>query len=182
MRKDEGFVENLTGLLPVLAALLFMVVFIQLNVNQAAAGFIEDALAASGLASAVVDVREYGISRSLVVEDPGKCFQIYKRALADNLGLDDSWVCRNSSMISGKVTVCEYSIYEVTGADVVWYCFPQTGGMTRREFPGGAGTVRAADGTLIHSTSVYSRIGFPVTSLGRQIYCYKEKCVDIVEN
>lgn len=182
MKKDEGLVENLTGMIPVLAALLFMVVFVQLGVNQAAASMIEDALAASNLASAVISVEEYGISRCLAVEDPEKSFQIYRRALADNLGLDDTWVCRNSSMISGKVTVYEYSIYEVTGTDVVWYCFPQTGGMERKEFPGGAGTVKAADGTLIQSTSVYSRIGFPVNCLGREIYCYKEKCVDIVGN
>jgi hypothetical protein len=47
----------------------------------------------------------------------------------------------------------------------------------------GVGSVTAPDGTLIESTSIYSRIGFPVDGmLGVHVDAKKEKTVDIIEN
>jgi hypothetical protein len=45
------------------------------------------------------------------------------------------------------------------------------------------GRVRTPDGILIDSTSIYSKIGFPVEGiLGINIYAEKEKSVDVVSN
>lgn len=182
MRKQKGFAENLIGLLSVLTAFLLTIVFLQLAIHQAASTYIEDALAASNLASAVIDIEAYGVKHHLVVKNPEDCFAIYQRALKENLALDAFWICQNSSMIRGKVSIYEYSIYEVRGSDIVQYSFAPSGVMRRREYPGGVGTVTSPDGTVIKSTSVYSKIGFPIQSLEQELYCYKEKCVDIVEN
>ena len=41
----------------------------------------EDTLAASNLASAVIDIQEYGINHNLVIKDPEQAYSIYQEAL-----------------------------------------------------------------------------------------------------
>lgn len=179
MKKDDGFLEQQISLLAVILAAFLIAVLVQLFLHQAAAGILENALAASNLASAVIDLEEYGSSGNLVVTEPEECYQIYSRALKDNLGLDEEWTRPDSSIVSGQVQVYEYSLYEVRGEDVTQYTCAQTGGISRTEHAGGTGKVAAPDGTVIHSTSVYSRIGFPIRFLGLQLDVRMDKCVDV---
>lgn len=181
MKKDQGFAEHIISLVPFVAMLLFSVLLLQLSVHQASSTYIEDALASSNLASAVMDLDIYGRTGTLQVRDPAGAYALYRRALRDNLRLDEGWVCVNGSIISGKVTVYQYILYLTDGEDVTEYRFSGTG-MEKEEHPGGKGRVTAPDGTVILTASVYSRIGFPVDSMGRELYCYKEKCVDVVMN
>lgn len=184
MKKDEGIIKNLVSLLPVFLMILFTLVILQIQVHQASSVFIEDALVASNLASAVINVEEYGISHQLQISDPKEACNLFKRALQANLSLNDQWVSQNSSLIFGLVTLDEYSIYEVRGNDIVQYTFPngRPENMYTTEYKGGVGNVEAADGTRIESTSVYSKISFQVKFFNRVIDVYKQKCVDIVEN
>ena len=50
----------------------------------------EDTLAASNLASAVIDIQEYGINHNLVIKDPEQAYSIYQEALKINMGLNYS--------------------------------------------------------------------------------------------
>lgn len=181
MKKDQGIAENLIGLVLFAVMLIFSVTMLQLAVHQASSTYIEDALAASNLASAVIDLDVYGETGELAVRDPAGAYLLYKKALKDNLRLNALWECENKSVISGKVTVYEYILYQVSREDVTEYRFGAEG-MQEKAYPQGRGRVTAPDGTLIHTASVYSRIGFPVDSMGREFYCYKEKCVDVVRN
>ena len=184
MKKDKGIFKNLVSFVPVFLITLFTLILLQLQIHQASSVFIEDALAASNLASAVIDVEEYGISHQLLINDPREACGIFKRALQANLALNDKWESQNSSMIAGLVKLDEYAVYEVRGNDIVCYAFP--GGsqenMHVTEYKDGAGNLEAPDGTKIESTSIYSRISFQVRFFHQIIDVYKQKCVDVVEN
>lgn len=50
--------------------------------------YTEDALAASNLASAVIDIQEYGVNHNLIIKDPAHAYSIYQDALKVNMGLN----------------------------------------------------------------------------------------------
>ncbi len=45
----------------------------------------EDALALSNLASAVIDIEEYGITQKVLITDPEQAYERYCHALRENL-------------------------------------------------------------------------------------------------
>lgn len=140
----------------------------------------EDALAASNLASAVADIKEYGSTHILQITSAQDAYDIYREALRTNLGLDDNWENAKLEWISGKVEVLQYTVYNVRDQDVTIYSFSEQGDFIREE-KDGLGSVRTPDGTLVESTSVYSRIGFPVEGiLGITVYAEKDNTVDLV--
>ena len=51
--------------------------------------YTEDALAASNLASAVIDIQEYGVNHNLIIKDRAHADSIYHDALKLNMGLND---------------------------------------------------------------------------------------------
>lgn len=183
LKKKQGKVEIVTGLYMVVVLAILSAVQVQVNLYMAASGFMEDALAASNLASAVIDIREYGLSHMIQISDPEQAYSVYKEALKENLQLDDEWQGSNTDLISGTVRIEEYIVYNVREEDITVYSFETDGRCNIREERGGVGTVRTPDGTIVEATSVYSRIGFPVNGvLGVTIYARKDNTVDIVRN
>ena len=184
MKKDEGILKHIMGVIPIFIIAVVAFVMVRMEIYQASSTYIEDALAASCLASAVVDLQEYGRSNRLLTEDPREACETFGRMLKGNLSLDEEWICLNSSLISGKVDIAEYSIYEVVGNDVIWYCFPEgkKENMYIQETTDGVGTVKAADGTQITSLSVYAKICFKVKFFGKDLDVFKQKCVDVIKN
>ena len=77
----------------------------------------EDTLAASNLASAVIDIQEYGINHNLVIKDPEQAYSIYQEALKINMGLNDQWE-DPTGLISSPVLVEQYIVYNVRGSEV----------------------------------------------------------------
>ena len=138
----------------------------------------EDALAASNLASAVIDIQEYGISHNIIIPDPEAAFAIYKDALKVNMNLDDSWRSTTRQDISGPVVIQEYIIYNVRYDDVEVHYFGES--QYSQIIVGGKGTVTAPNGKIIESTSIYSKITFPVDGIwGIQTIAVKDQLVDI---
>lgn len=171
------------------AAGLFLTLFLaillccglQLQIYRASSLYLEDALAASNLASALIDLEEYGISHTLQIENPMEAYAVYREALKENLGLDNNWECANRGLISGKVTVESYIIYNVKGTTVKIYDIGADGRM--QEGMGYLGTLAAPNGVMIESTGVYSEISFPAESfLGSVVEAHKGKLVDVVMN
>lgn len=154
---------------------------LQIEGYRSTALYLEDALAASNLASAVIDIQEYGISHTLRIADPAAAYVLYEEALKENLSLDENWECSNRSLISGPVIVEEYIVYNVKDG-LVTICHVGRNGQIREE-TGVSGEVRSPDGILIESTSVYSEISFPVEGfLGIMVEARKGKLADIVVN
>ena len=154
---------------------------LQLDVFRASAAYLEDALAASNLASAVIDVEEYGISHSILIRDPEEAHAIYLFALRENLNLDEAWECPAKGLIGGKVSVLDYTVYNVTDDRVEIYHYDENGRMTFSE--GSPGSVQAPDGKWIENTSIYSEVTYPVRGImGVEAQAQKSSLVDIVAN
>ena len=68
-KTDIGKVEWVTGLFFFLLLAVLLCMQLEISLYRTAGGYLEDALAASNLASAVIDVEEYGISHRVLIVD-----------------------------------------------------------------------------------------------------------------
>ncbi len=181
IRTEEGQLELVTGLFFLLFLGILLCGILQLDVFRASAAYLEDALAASNLASAVIDVEEYGISHTIRIRDPWKAYEIYQYALRGNLNLNEEWECPAKGLIGGKVTVLDYTVYNVQEGQVEIYRYNENGQL---DFSVGTmGNVYAPDGQLIENTSIYSELTCPVRGiLGVEVQAHMGKLADIAEN
>lgn len=175
---DSGKAEWVAGLFMTLFLAILLCAELQIESYRASSLYLEDALAASNLASAIIDVEEYGISGQLQIADPQEAYALYKEALKENLGLDADWKCANKNLISGAVRVEQYIVYNVEKDKVFVYAFDMDGEMGQSM--GILGELRAPNGILIESTGVYSELSFPVEGfLGVTAWAHKGKLADI---
>lgn len=180
-RMEAGQLEQVTGIFFLLFLGILLCGILQLDVFRASAAYLEDALAASNLASAVIDVEEYGISHAILIKDPDRAYEIYLSALRGNLNLDEEWECPAKGLIGGKVSVLNYTVYNVSEDRVDIYHYDGSGQMSFSD--GVPGAVQAPDGKWIESTSVYSEVTYPVRGiLGVETQAYKSNLADIVAN
>ena len=118
---ERGQVSWVFGLFLLLFLSILLCMQLQIALYRESAMYMEDALALSGLASAVIDVEEYGITQKVRITDPEEAYERYCHALKENLGLDDAVYAGNRKLISGQVTVQQYILYNVSGEQVeVW--------------------------------------------------------------
>ena len=176
--RDEGQVTPCLGLFLVLFLSTLLVSYLQMEMIRSSSRYLEDALAASGLASALIDVREYGSTHVVRIPDGTAAYERYCGALRANLGLDEKWECENGKLISGQVKLENYTIYNVSG-ERVEACRLDRG---REEWFGGKkGEIYAPNGQLVERTGVYGEISYPVKGiLGLTVTARKGKLVDIV--
>lgn len=179
--KQIGNVELFTSVFYVLILMCVLMAGMQLAVFKETSSYVEDALAASNLASAVIDIQEYGKTHSLTIRNPQQAYQFYQDALQINLSLNDAWESPRQT-IAGQVKMETYIVYNVTGTNVDIYTF-QPGGSYHSTVSNGLGSVKSPNGQTIASTSVYSKISFPIDGiLGVHVDAVKEKLVDVVVN
>lgn len=176
--KERGQIGWITGIFFALFLGVTLCAALQIERYRAASLYLEDALAASNLASAVIDVQEYGISHSILIADPGEAYKLYQRAVMANLNLDASWEAPAGSLVHGSVGIVRYIVYNVKGSEVVIYHFDADGQVTQSQ--GMLGSVIAPNGIPIESTSVYSEITFEVRGLfGVAVKAHKGNLADI---
>lgn len=176
--KEGGQVGFMVGLFFTLFLGVMLYAVLQLEHYRAVSLYLEDALAASNLASAVVDVQEYGISHSILIERPEEAYERYLWALRGNLNLDAAWEGQAGSLVQGPVSIVQYVVYNVRDSEVAVYYFDGDGQMTQRQET--MGNVAAPNGISVESTSVYSEITFEVESpLGIIVKAHKGNLADI---
>lgn len=179
-RKDSGQAEWVVGLFWTLILSILLYAQLQIASWRTTGMYMEDALAASNLASALVDIQEYGKTNKAIIPDAEQAYEIYLEALRDNLQLDEQWECQNKSLISGKVEVADYIVYNVEQNRVIAARVGANGCVTER-WDGEKGVLTAPDGGVIEHPGIYSEIIFPVQgSWGITIMAHKGKLVDIV--
>lgn len=140
---------------------------------------VEDALAASNLASAIIDLEEYGKTHTIRIADAKRAFTVYQEALCCNLKLDEYQNTTNRDFLADRVEIKEYIIYNVKDDVVNMICLDGEGTQTAT-ISGKKGEVYTPDGLCVETTTIYSRIGFWVEGLGEQrIYAEKDKSIDI---
>ena len=118
-QKDSGQVEWTAGLFFLLILAIVLYTRLQLASWSSTAVYMEDALAASNLAAAIIDLEEYGRTHKVCIKDEKAAFAVYKDALRTNLGLDEQWKCLNESLITGPVEIANFTIY-----NVIFYTIP----------------------------------------------------------
>ncbi len=163
--------------------LLFLAVLlrglIQLEIYRTTSLYLEDALAASNLASAVVDVEEYGISHNILIADPDQAYETYRWAVRENLNLDYGWRGREGIIVQGPVRIENYTVYNVAEGKVMIYSYDKNGVATN--WQESLGNVVAPNGKEVVATSVYSEIRFRVRGfLGTDVEAYKGNLADVV--
>lgn len=178
---ENGQVEWAAGLFFLLFLGILLCALLQLDVYRSSSQYLEDALALSNLASAVVDVEEYGISHRLMIADPRQAYERYRAAVKENLNLDDRWECQGSGVITGPVHIVNYTVYNVSGNDVEVSCFDGNGLLTQWREQLGSAT--APNGISVESTGVYSEISYQIRGfLGTVVEARKGKLADVVSN
>lgn len=145
-----------------------------------AGAYVEDALAASNLASALIDVEEYGRNHNVRIGDTWNAFRVYRDALYYNLAMDEEGYSAKEELLTGRVQLQEYIVYNVSGQQLQITVYDGEGNCLRQE-ENQLGNVWTPDGVLVEHTTIYSRVGFRVPGLmGHSIEAEKEKSVDIV--
>jgi len=178
--QNEGQTEWVLGMFFLLFLAVLLCTQLQLELYHTSSAYLEDALAASNLASAVIDLEEYGISHTIQIAEPEEAYRRFCEAVKSNLQLNEEWV-NDTGVISGKVTVKKYVVYNVKGQEVAVYQVDESGQV--QEWQGSLGSVSAPNGILVETTSIYSEIVFPVKGLfGVETEAHKGKLVDIVRN
>lgn len=178
---EQGQTSWVLGLFLILFLAIILTMQLQLALYSASARYLEDALALSNLASAVIDVQEYGRTHRVLIADPWQAYDRYCAAVKENLGLNDTYEAANHKLISGRVEILNYTIYNVTGGIVrVW---ERNADGQIQEWQGNLGEVRTPKGQLIEKTGVYSEISYPVEGfLGITVTAGKSKLVDVVSS
>lgn len=120
-KAESGQVSWVLGLFLILFLAILLYMQLQLAMYKASARYLEDALALSNLASAVIDIREYGSTHKVHITDQEQAYAGYCSAVRENLGLNENYEAVSHKLISGKVEIRNYIIYNVTGTKVqVW--------------------------------------------------------------
>nr|AIF26457.1 hypothetical protein [uncultured bacterium fosmid pJB23D10] len=167
LKKDEGKVVWVLGMFFIQLMIVIMVFEIELFKYRNLSDYIEDAIAASGLASALIDVDRFVYDRVVEISDPVKAYDTYRSALNDNIG-----------SVADEVEIVYFLLYNVDGEMVEVTTVDGTG-ITNR-YIGNLGTTRAPNGEIIRSTGVYSEISFPVEGVfGITTRAQKGKLVEI---
>lgn len=181
IKKWNAGIEPVCGLFFFLFLFVFLTVQLELTRYSTSGWYLEDALAASNLASAVIDLEEYGISHRICIRDYEQAYVLFQQAVKGNLNLDENWESVGIGLIAGPVKIQRYIIYNVQAGEIISRERTQEGNW--RIATGARGTVYAPDGELIVHTGIYSEITYKVKGLfGREINACKGKLVDIVSN
>ncbi len=180
IKKEPANVDVVAGAM--LFLILVLTIFFGFRMTQymiTAAG-VEDALAASNLASAVIDLEEYGKSHEIFIEDVDRSFQIFRESLMCNLKLDENLNTTNKNFLTGQVLIKEYRIYNVRNGFVeIWILNGL--GETISYTLGKVGEITTPDEICVESTTIYSKIAYQVEGLAGQVLAgEKEKSIDIV--
>lgn len=178
-KKSGAKVEIVVGMFFCMLVIIVVLFQVKLLQYQTISAYVEDSLVAAELASAVVDVREYGRTHTILVESPADAFARFKEALVYNLSLDEELESMDTNVIMGKVDILTYQIFQVCGDGVTIYHFREDGSLSGTNIVA-LSQACLPDGNKVETTSIYCKIGFWVSGLGgRQIYATKEKSVDI---
>lgn len=167
LKRENGKTEWILGLFLLQFVMVIIVFEMQLIRFRTLAEYLEDALAASGLASALVDIERYGEDNVLMISDPYVAYSIYKDSLTYNIGnaVDD-------------VIIEKYLIYNVENETVEIIAVSDSG--ITNVYNGSLGAVTTPDGQEILTTGVYSEISFPVEGLfGISTRAQKGKLIEV---
>lgn len=180
LKTERGSIQIIPGMAFILFLGILLTIRLQMYAFSAGSDYLEDALAASNLASAVPDPMHFSEDNELIIADPVAAYEKYLEAVRFNLSLDENWECGNRTLISGTVRIMDYRVYNVQDECVTEYIIDDRG--INAIYSGCIGQVYTPKGDMIEHSGVYSEISFPVEGLfGICVMARKSKLVDIVD-
>lgn len=160
---------------------VLLICSLQTEVYRSAAVRLEDTLAASNLAAAIIDLEEYGTTHQILIRSPEEAFARYKEAVKGNLGLNELWENSEIGWLQGPVTVERFIVYNVTKQGTTIYEMNEAGKMSSGQKR--TGTVAAPNGKTVEHTGIYSELSFQTSGLFEMaVKGHKGILVDIVRN
>lgn len=180
--RDSGQLHWLTGLFFFLILMVLMNAQLQLAAWNSTSQRLEDALAASNLASALINIPKFGKKHRVEMIEAEEAYQIYREAVKENLCLNEEWETSGQELICGPVEIVDYVIYNVDKERVEAIRVGKNGRITET-VEGRRGEMKAPDQSIIECPGIYSEIRFPVRGfLGITVTAHKGKLVDIVSD
>lgn len=141
---------------------------------------VEDALVSSNLAAATVDLNKYadeGIIVNVDREGVKKSYDAFISTLKSNLELKDDMTLKESSFISSKINVEKFIIYSDlkthTQINEV-----SNGVISSTTEPTGINT---PNGKKIKDTTIYAKLNFQITFMGKTTSVSKDNVVVVTE-
>lgn len=181
LKIESGEIGWVLGLWWILLLGLLLCACMQIICMRASAQYVQDALAASNLAAAVIDIEEYGKSRTLVIPDEQAALGRYKQALSSNLRLKDTWVSERTGLLTGPVRLERFCVYNVQGDTVEIRMIGADGNVTVSY--ASCGAVVAPNGVTVENTGIYSEISYSVPSFfGLVLPAREGKLCDVICN
>lgn len=156
---EAGFANSCVGLFIMLFFVVMLIFVIDIAAYKSLSDKMEDALAASGLAACVIDIKKYGKDHTVIIADPEDAFEKYKETLEVNLNLLGN-IPGADSLIDGPVKIDTFRVYNCEAGKVTEYIYNDE--VYVGENVGTMGSVKAPNGQLVTETGVYSEISFPV--------------------
>lgn len=180
MKKRAG---NLSISLPVVLIMLMAILItyqVRMNGIKIIKTLAEDSITGANLACLVIDKDTYGASHHMIIKNEDEAYDIYCKVLRSNMKLDDSNFPSSDLVIKGPVTIHRFIIYNVIDERITATEISLEGGKTVQVIDGQRGSMQTPDGTVITSTTVYSKIGFMLRGfMNSESYVYKEHSADI---
>ncbi|MBU9725266.1 hypothetical protein [Diplocloster modestus] len=172
--------EYVISLSMVSIVLLLVLCLYQSRMIKITRNYVQDGLAASNLAAAIIDLAEFGISHEILISDEVQAYEEFRTALRENLRLDEHEVALENSLLKGQIRIEDFIIYNVEN-HLIYQMGRKNGAWLAKNCLGIQGNVRTPDGTLIESTTIYSRICFPIQGWKDQAReVTVQKSVDVV--
>lgn len=178
MKKEKGTIEVCISSVAISMVALLVILNMKLSSIKETRRFIEDGLVISNLASASINIKEYGETGNMIAEYD-RSYNDFYRALKNNLQLDDNDICKRADIISGAIRIDKFIIYNVLGNDIeILYS-----NKNKEIVENGLGSVKTPDGITVETSTFYSKIAFDVKGFKNELVpTTKENTVGIKEN
>ena len=130
------------------------------------------------------ELLSYGKRDDIEIRYPAEKYQMFKKILTEELGLNgDMKVGSNTiPLLKGAVEVTDFRIYSVHQNGVTYYDFDGAGGYTTKTLDQTNGVLTLENGVLVEDTAMMAEIAFTVDFLGFPMKVKKYHLVDVARN
>lgn len=181
MKKDKGAIEYSMSIMLLAISVLLILFCFRIRSARVEKIYLEDAQATANLAAAVIDTDIYGETEELIISDTLEAYERFKRSLKINLNLDDNFMPNDTFLMENPVEILEFHIYNVDENLITHVIYDEHGSKSTEVL--GLSDVTTPDGTVVESTTVYSKIEFDVKGfLTQRNRLTLENSVDVVKN
>lgn len=182
MKKKEGKIEVFISCIALIMVVLIVIMSVKLKEIKLTKNYIDDGLVSSLLASATIDLKEYGSSNNIINNDPEQSYYLFKDTLKSNLNLNNDFSAKNSNLITDKVNIEKFVIYNVKTSNDIEIIEVENGKIVNKTKEN-SGVLTTPEGVKIEKTTFYAKISFYVSGyLNNEKYkIVKEKSVDVTD-